>query len=408
MAGGLAVAGAIALVAPSLLSSQSATDRDRAPTGDPTHPQEEEIPPIRWTPRGDLVPNLIVVNQLVARMLQDYPEAERVLAVTTLPDGARLLLAGIDVERGIVATSVRALYWPAGRPFADVRHSEVSSLTSPEEIVAWAVRGRGGHVHAVVLGAPGSLRVSLSPRVSYAFDGAASREWSPVGSDSGLVVRDLGDRTDPVIGVRPEPSSRFPTPFAVRVNEAPGRGQVLPPVTGIASDYRGPDRALLREGLRASFAAMDVRRGSVRVIWSGSIGRNRRLALVRLRRADGVTFQTLLGQQDENWFPAGLRAVPRATADASPWLLEPFSSGDSTLLLCPSGPGSIVYARPGRRDRVLPINSAGIVGLVPAGGSAPSAAGANVTVRGPDGVPIVQVELVGGSVDVLALESGPR
>jgi hypothetical protein len=68
-----------------------------------------------------------------------------------------------------------------------------------------------------------------------------------------------------------------------------------------------------------------------------------------------------------------------------PWLLEPFSPQDPTLLLCPTGPGSLLYERDGQADLRIPVKDDGVAALVAPGPTAPSAGGARVTLRDPSG-----------------------
>jgi hypothetical protein len=152
-----------------------------------------------------------------------------------------------------------------------------------------------------------------------------------------------------------------------------------------AVGYTGPRPAALREALSAETEALlDLGTTTQRVIWSGVPWAQRHFALVLITRADGLRFQALVGEQDSGWFPAGLRALARHDPDQLPWLLEPFSTQDPTLLLCPTGGGSLVYRHGGRTTR-LRVRDDGVVSLVDPGPAAPSASGARVTLYGPAG-----------------------
>jgi len=110
-------------------------------------------------------------------------------------------------------------------------------------------------------------------------------------------------------------------------------------------------------------------------------------------RRDGQRYQALVGEDDGRSFAAGTRALSRRADARTPWLLEPFSSVDPTFLLCPTGPGTLVYRRPGRPDRLLPITAEGVAPLVEPGPSPPATAGADVTVLDPSGRPLLSTVL---------------
>lgn len=362
-------------------------DEDRRPTAAPS-PRESlgldnSLAGVAWVARGDLVRVREFVNAALRRMREERPRISRIYFAGRLSDGSRLVLAGTDVNRGVVATSVHALHVPVGVPMEGAEVVEATALVDPQQVLAWGARGADGHVRVVVLTRPGQpLLVEISQRVE--FDprtGAPSRRWLPMGDDNGAVVTDLGSDVDPVIGVRASGPGVFPLPLLVRV---------VPPVPDLpvieveGTDdpaYAGPEEALMSRALREQAGAVaDLRTSAVRVLWSGAPWKQRRLALMLVTRTDGRRFQALVGQQGTSAFPAGLRALSDGAPDRLPWLLEPFSPQDPTLLLVPTGDGTVIYRRERQPVRTLQIGEDGVVGLVEPGPSPPSASGADVTI----------------------------
>jgi hypothetical protein len=198
----------------------------------------------------------------------------------------------------------------------------------------------------------------------------------------------------------------FTLPLLVRVlPRVPGAPVVL--VNGVSADgYRGPDPLAVSRALRAGVGSLvDLGGAELRVLWSGVPWKQRRLALVLVTRADGQRFQALVGQQGDVDFPAGVRALPPDADERLPWLLEPFSPSDPTLLLCPTGPGSLEYRRVGQPVRVLPVHEDGVAALVEPGPSPPRAGGAEVTLRDPAGRLLLRTTLPPpGFDDPLALD----
>jgi hypothetical protein len=161
-----------------------------------------------------------------------------------------------------------------------------------------------------------------------------------------------------------------------------------------APTYRGPDPEPLVSALdREAGAVADLRTARLRVLWSGAPWKQRRLALVLVTRPDGVRLQALVGQSGDAAFSFGARALPPGAPDGLPWLLEPFSTDEPTLLLCPTGAGTLVYSRPGRPDRRLPVPESGVVGLVEPGSDPPSTSGARVTLLDPQGQELLSTVL---------------
>lgn len=367
-------------------------DRDR-PTPEPPRPRESigldnSLAGVTWVARGDLVRAREFINAALRRMRAERPRISRVYFAGQLSDRSRLVLAGTDVNRGVVATSVHALHVPLGVPMEGVEVVEATALVDPQQVLAWAARGSDGRVRVVVLTRPGQpLLVEISPRVEFdPRSGAPSRSWQPMGDDDGAVVADLGADVDPVIGVRASGPGVFPLPMLVRVvPPVPDRPVIAVEGTDDPA-YGGPEEALMSRALREQAGAVaDLRTATVKVLWSGAPWKQRRLALLLVTRSDGRRFQALVGQQGTSAFPAGLRALSEGAPDRLPWLLEPFSHQDPTLLLVPTGDGSLIYRRHGQPARTLQIGEDGVVGLVEPGPSPPSASGADVTVTDPAG-----------------------
>lgn len=396
LAGALAAGLALALVRPDLAPpGPDGADRPR-PTTRPTAP---ELSGVTWRARGDLARDPAFLGPAVRRMRAERPHLSRVLFAGSLPDGSRLLLAGSDVARGMVATAVHALLVPPGTDVATVAVREAAALTDPQDVLAWAGRASNGRVYAVALVRPGPIRFEVSPKVLFDAEGVARRVWTAAVSGDGAVVVDLGPDPDPVVAVRASGPGVFPVAALARV-QRPGPAPAVT-VAGVDSAvYAGPRPDLLVGGLReATGALVDLALARARVLWSGAPWHRRPLALVLLTRPDGVRLQTLVGEQDGSAFAAGVRALPAGVPGVVPWLLEPFSPQDPTFLLCPTGPGTVLYRRPGRPVQRLPVRVSGAVVVVQPGPSAPSARGAAVTLLDPRGRRLLTTTLPGRALD---------
>jgi hypothetical protein len=220
-------------------------------------------------------------------------------------------------------------------------------------------------------------------------------------------VADVGTVTDPAVAVRSLGPATFVTPVLIPVE----RRQVTPArllsVQGIDDpDYAGPSAPLLAQGLVASTEQLlDLGPTSMRVLWSGVPWGDRRLAVVLITRPGGGRLQATVGEQDGSWFPVGVRALADDEPDEAPWLLEPFSPADPTLLLCPSGPGVLDYQRRGRPAVRLPVKDNGVAALQEPGHPSISAGGARVVLRDGSGRPRLATVLPeAGSDDVLAVK----
>ena len=343
--------------------------------------------------RGDLAGDRVFVEGAMKRVRQLRPDASRLFFAGSLPDGARLVLAGTDVNRGRVATRVHALWVRPGTDVARAPVSEATALTDRQQALAWSGEAAHGGRVLVALVRPGPARFEVSGRIRYDRDGAPTRYWHQHPTENGVAVIRLGDFADPAVAVRVRGPGIFPDPILVR--SVPRPAPRLLRVEGVeVGTYRGPDSPQLRAGLQAGVGAIvALERASMRVIWSGVPWRHRRLALVLVTRRDGQRFQALVGEDEGRSFAAGTRALAPRADELTPWLLEPFSSVDPTFLLCPTGPGTLVYRRAGRPDRFLPITAAGVAPLVEPGPSPPTTAGADVTVLDPSGRKLLRTVL---------------
>ena len=381
-----------------------------APT--PTLTGPDGLTVVLWDARGDLVHDTTFVTAALSRLRAERSGVARVFWAGWLPDGSRLVLAGTDVERGMVGTAVHALLVAPGEDVSGAPVTEIAPLTDEQEVLVWAGRVSDGHVYAVALSRPGPVRFDVSPTVVFDADGAPLRTWISQRSEDGQVVLDLGRRVDPVLAVQATGAGVFPIVQVTRVADPQRVTGPAPVVAGVRdASYQGPDPALLVRGLRQAVAPVfDLSTTTARVLWSGAPWKQRRLALVLLTRPDGMRVQVLVGQQGDREFPAGLRVLaggPPADPDDTPWLMEPFSPEDPTFLLCPTGPGTLLYDRPGRPVQHLTVQRGGAVVLVEPGPNAPSARGAHVRLLDPRGRLLVDTTLPGAGLDdPLGLQNG--
>ena len=393
-AAALVVAGAVlALTRPDL-----ALHGDPRPRP-PAVPRPEPRGNVAWEPRGDLAGDEAFVFDAVRRIRQDRPDVARVYFAGRLPDGSALVLSGTD-SRSDGGTVVQSLVVPPGADPADCQVADVGVVSAPDELVAWAGRGSDGQVVGVVLARPGPVRFQASPAVD--FDertGAPSRRWQTVRSAGGAAVVPLGSVADPAIAVRAFAPGVTAAPRLVPL-QRPLPAPTVIDVDGVGDpEYAGPRTPLLVDALHDSLAALvDFDTSTLRVLWSGTPWKERRLALVLVHRPDGVRLQALVGEQDGHPFGAGVRALPVRDPDSAPWLLEPFTAQDPTFVLVPTGPGTLVYRRPDRTAR-LPIAANGAVPIVEPGPNPPTARGAEVTVLDPAGRALLTTTLPTGPLD---------
>ena len=360
---------------------------------------------VDWEPRGDLADDEKFVAAAMARVRESRPRATRLYFAGRLPDGSRLAMAGTDVIAGMVTTAVHVLRVAPGRPVRSAPVTEGAALSDSQQYLAWAGPGADGSVVAVALARPGPVRFGFSPRVIFTDDGSARRSWQLAYSPDGSVVADLG-QTDPLVAVRAQAPGVFGRPMLVRVKPEPPASSVLEVAGTDRPGYHGPDPGQLSRALRSGAGAVvDLDRATAEVIWSGAPWKQRRLAIVLLTRPDGRQFQAVAGQDGRLGFAAGTRALPVGGDPRLPWLLEPFSPQDPTLLLCPTGPGSLLYERKGQADLRIPVKDDGVAALVAPGPTAPSAGGAKVTLLDPSGRLLLRTVLPEpGFDDPLALD----
>jgi hypothetical protein len=383
----LAAIGVVAIVVPRLslhADSPLAHPPRSRQTDDPGLSLRE--PSLRWPLRGDLATNDTFVAKAMNQLAHLRPGLTRPLFAGRLPDGSRLLLAGGGPRPALGATSVSALYVGANQLISTAAVSQAAVLDASAQTLGWAGVGGGGEVFSLAIGGPRPLRVQVSPRVDFDHEGWPSRRWQTAASDDGVAIVNLGTRTDPWVAVRSLANATFLTPVLMPVT---GRSATYPRavrVDGLASaDYQGPRPAALRQALSAvTETLLDLGATTQRVVWSGVPWAQRHFALVLITREDGVRIEVLIGEQRSAWFPAGLRALARDEPEELPWVLEPFSSQDPTLLLCPTGGGRLVYRHNGHTAR-LSVRDDGVVSLVDPGPSAPSTGGARITLFDPAG-----------------------
>lgn len=402
---GIGAIAAVALaVAVPRLSLHADVPPDRA-IRPPTVGDARDAVAVRWPLRGDLAGDDAFVRAAIRRLERDHPATRRAIYAGRLPDGSRLLMATAAVDPGATPTTVAALHTTAGQTPSAGTVSPVAALTDPAQVLGWAAAGRSGTVYAVALGPPQPLRLEISARVDVGADGVPRRDWQTKASASGVVLADLGARTDPSVAVRSLGPAPYLTPVLIPITGravTPARDLVVGGVD--EATYRGPDRRLLVQGLVAMTKdLLDLGTATTRVIWSGAPWQGRRLALVLITRPGGARLQAVVGEQDGRWFPAGVRPLPTRERGDVPWLLEPFSSGDPTLLLCPTGEGDLDYLREDHPPIPMPIR-AGVATLLEPGYSPLRVGGARVRLRDRDGAVILTTRLpTTGFDDALAV-----
>ncbi|MGZ4637501.1 MAG: hypothetical protein ACXV2J_00415 [Actinomycetes bacterium] len=405
---GLLVAVAVAVV----IAAPQLSLHAKAPAGQATRsprPAPDEAlggAATRWTLRGDLATDDAFVAGALQRLSRDLPGRRHALFAGRLPDGSRLLLAASDVAPDVAASAVTALHVAAGQAPRTGTVSPVAALTDPAQVLGWATVGRDGRVYVLALGPPRPLRLEVSARVTFGADAVGRRRWLTQMSQNGVVLTDVGTRTDPAVAVRSLGPAPYVTPVLI-----PVAGRAVTPPAGLvvggvdAAGYRGPEPRLLAQGLVAMTEdLLDLGTAPARVLWSGAPWQGRRLALVLITRRDGTRFQAVVGQQGASWFPAGVRPLPAAEPAVVPWLLEPFSSADPTMLLCPTGPGSLDYLRRGRPARRIPIRSDSVAMLEEPSNMPPHPGGALVRLRDRTGRVVLTTRLpLAGFDDALAV-----
>lgn len=369
---------ALVLVGPDL----SFHARPPASPASPGAPDAVTLEGVDWPARGDLAGDRRFVAQAMARVRLERPSAARVYFAGTLADGSRLVLAGSDVNRGVVATAVHALYVPRGATLSTAKVAESVTLVDRQQVFAWAVRGGDGRTRVVALTRPLPVRFQMSAYVRFdPADGTPRRAWTTFAAEGGAVVADLGRRSDPVVAVRAEGPGVFTLPVLAPVLTGGPKPSVVF-VEGLGErGYVGPGPTQVTAALRSTAGLVaDLGTARLTLLWAGRPWRQRPLALVLVRRADGQRFQALVGEDDGDGFAAGVRALPREGPSRLPWLLEPFSSEDPTLLIVATGDGSVLYRGASGITRRLLVGADGVVALAEPAPSPPQAHGAEVRV----------------------------
>jgi hypothetical protein len=390
-AGVALVAAAAVVVGPGLVSNPD--------PGRPAARPAATAPPVAADApvRGDLASDLAFLRQVLGTVRAQHPDADRVLYAASLPDGGRVAFVGRDrVEPpGTRALDVYAIRVLPGEP---VRSGTVTvvgrGLVESTALMGWAGRGTDGSVYAALLSASGPLVGQVSPGIDYFPDGSAFRQWRDVRSPDGSLVVDLGPQTDPALFARSRAS-----PAEVPIMMVLHGEQTTDPrtfeLTGVGTGYAGPPPDLLADavldGCRHLF---DLRNASVRVIWSGRIGRGQDGALLRVRRADGSAFQLLVGDSGgRQLFVHGPLRIPWEVADVLPWLFESGDPSRPLVLINPTGPGTASVSYPEEPPRVVRVGRAGTALFGVGAPASPNLYRALVEVRSPKGEVVVKAPL---------------
>jgi hypothetical protein len=369
-------------------------------------PTSQPLSALRWRVRGDLAGDTEFADAALAAVRVGDPRAEKVLYAATLPDRSRLALVatGYDDSGGLgfQASGVTSLHVPAGSLPAAGRLSFAGEVTNPDALVGWAGRSRSGEVYAVLLGRPAPLAARLSSAIDYTSDGAARRGWQPVRGRDGSAIVELGTTTDPlVVAWTTYGEDSSPLLMSVAGDITPrARAAVAASlrIGGLGSSYRGPDPTELRSAVvDGSWAVLDPRRTDIRVLWSGVVTGASRGALLLLRRPDGPTFQLFVQGDGGAVSAQGIRHLPWADADVTPWIIQTDQPGVPQLLVNPSGAGTATIAASGGDESVrIRIGPTGIAEI----GAESSFVqrglpGAKITVLSPSGRKVVETEWTG-------------
>jgi len=405
---GVVLAVLVALAAafgPGLVSSGSQDRAGRPPpprasASRSTEPTWSVVPASveRWAARGGLAGDETFTAAAVAAVQRREPMADKLLYAAELPDGSRLALVsakeqGDDVASHFVGAGVLALHVPPRSPVTGGSFSYAGGIATAESLAGWAGRARDGRVFAVLLGRPAPLEAEVSARIEYQSDGSSRRSWRRVAGRDGSVSVELGRDADLMIAARSvDEAASFPILIGVDADLSPQeRDQIVRAIKprGLGSGYRGPSPKSVREGIvDGVWGILDPRKADIKVVWSGALTKDKRGALVVLRRKDGPTFQLLYSfGGDDGGSTDGPRHVAWRGADRAPYVLQFVHPEIPLLLVNPSGAGTAMVkwpeGRPGERIR---IGGDGLGNLMP-GGSLPVAAfsGASVIVRSPSG-----------------------
>ncbi len=390
------------------------------PSQQPTHevtPTSQPLSALRWTVRGDLADDAEFTGAVLDVARANNPATEKVLYAATLPDRSRLALLGDGYEDaaglGFQPAGVTAFHVPAGSSPAAGRLSFAGEVTDPDSLVGWAGRSRGGDVYVVLLGRPAPLAARLSSAIDYTSDGGARRGWQPVRGRDGSAIVELGNDTDPLV-VAWTTYGETTSPLLMSVG-----GDITPKarhdvaaslhIDGLDGAYRGPDRAELRSAVvDGSWAVLDPRRADIRVLWSGVVVGRSRGALLLLRRPDGPTFQLFVQGEGGAVSAQGIRHLPWADADVTPWIVRTGEPGAPLRVVNPSGAGTATIAPAGGEEPVrLRIGRSGLAEIAAESSFlARTLPGAVITVRSPSGRQVVETEWTGeDELDPYVLDS---
>ena len=372
--------------------------REIAPTSQP-------LSALRWTVRGDLADDTEFTGVVLDVARSRDPAAEKVLYAATLPDRSRfaLVATGYDDAGGSFRSAgVTALHVPAGSAPAAGQLSFAGEVTNPDALVGWAGRSRSGEVYAVLLGRPVPLEARLSSAIDYSSDGTAHRGWVPVRSNDGSAIVELGTETDPLlVAWMRYGEEASPLLMSVGGDITPRARHVVAAslrIHGLDSSYRGPNRTELRSAVvDGSWALLDPRRTDIRVLWSGVVTGASRGALLLLRRPDGPTFQLFVQGDGGAVSAQGIRHLPWADADVTPWIIGTGQPGEPLLVVNPTGAGTAtIDPAGGENPWRLRIGRSGIADL----GTDPALVsqllpGTHITVVSPSGRRVVETEWTG-------------
>jgi hypothetical protein len=358
-----AVVIAAVILGPKLLSSGGKRLSDQPPA--PSAAATTAVPPtptpravawpsaLRWKVRGNLADDAAFVAAALTRARETQADAAKVLFAQSLPDGGRVAVVAnpSDDSGGMFdGVSLLAVHVPAG---ADPQHGRVTfagGIATEEDMAGWAGHGSDGRVYAVVFARPAPLQVEISSVIDYRPDGTASRQWRLLSGRDGSAVVALTGRVDPLVVARRrdlDGPSTYPLLLTVDGDRADNpdsdRGAGVR-VAGLGGSYAGPQAQRVPALVGAAAGGLlDPKAADIRVVWSGTTYRGQKAAVVRLRRSDGVAFQTVVVQHPGGeTYTQDLRHVAWRDADVVPWLLATGEFGTPLLLLNPSGPGRVV------------------------------------------------------------------
>lgn len=368
----VAAAVALAVGQPDLLlHADREQPKEQAPTPSPTWSPSTPPSEIAWNTRGDLAGDRAFVAEAVNRINRGRAPVTRVLFAGRLPDGSRLVIA-------FAAPMTVGLIVPPGGGVRAAEFWGTRGLIS--QVVTWAGEVSDGHTYAVVLARPGPVRFELSSKVLFDDGATRRRAWTHAASRTGVAIVDLGTDPDPVIAVRASGAGVFAVEPGVPVARPTAAAARVTVAGAHARTYAGPPPNLLVDGLSGAVGDLVfLEEARSRVLWSGMPWQHQRLALVLVTRPDGLRLQALVGETSGTVVLMGRRVLPADEPNLAPWLLETGSPREPTVLLCPTGRGTLVFRRPGQPNQRLPVPASGAVVLVQPAPDKPRVRDAEVT-----------------------------